>query len=593
MSKQYVFDIETNGLLPNMDTVHCLVIKDLETKELLSFQPKEVEKGLQLLSEADLLIGHNILKFDIPAIKHVYPEWKTEADLKDTLVISRLIWSDIKDLDFKNFHSNKQFPPKMIGKHSLESWGHRLNFYKGSFGETTDWSEWSAEMQEYCERDVELNYLFYQKILEKNYSENSIQLEHEFQKCIINQESHGFLFNTDEANQLTQKLQARRSELNDELQKIFPPYEKDDGVFIPKRDNKTKGYKVGIPVERTKTIIFNPNSNDHISDVLKIKYNWKPSTFTTEGKPKLDESILSTLKYPEAKPLTEYKLISKRLGQLAEGQNAWLKLVKNNRIYGSVITNGAVTGRCTHQKPNIAQVPSVYVPYGKECRSLFTVPENHSLVGVDVSGLELRCLAHYLYPLDKGKMVDEILHGDIHTANKEAAGLTDRNDAKRLIYAFIYSAGDKVLGEIVGGKAKDGKELRAKFLSKNPELGLLKKDVETKATRYGFLKGIDGRMLKIRSPHSSFNTLLQSCGAIIVKKATVLLHSRILWENLQDQIKMVAHIHDEIQLETPKDLSDFIGKAAVKAIKEVQYVYQLNCPLDGEYKVGSNWAETH
>ena len=128
MSKQYVFDIETNGLLPNMDTVHCLVIKDLETKELLSFQPKEVEKGLQLLSEADLLIGHNILKFDIPAIKHVYPKWETKADLKDTLVISRLIWADIKDLDFKNFHSNKKFPPKMIGKHSLESWGSPIKF---------------------------------------------------------------------------------------------------------------------------------------------------------------------------------------------------------------------------------------------------------------------------------------------------------------------------------------------------------------------------------------------------------------------------------------------------------------------------------
>ena len=591
--KKLVFDIETNGLLDTMDTIHCLVIKDTETKEIQSFRPHQVEVGLKILSQADLLIGHNIIKFDIPAIKLVYPNWETKADLMDTIVASRLIWADIKDLDFRKISIDKSFPSKMIGKHSLEAWGHRLDFHKGDFGQTTDWSQWSEEMQTYCERDVDLNYILYEKICSKKYSEESLRLEHEFQKCILQQEENGFMFDIPAAEKLTQQLQARRSELNDELQKIFPPYEKDDGVFIPKRDNATRGYKAGVPIHRKKTIIFNPNSNDHITDVLLLKYKWKPKDFTDNGKPKLDETILGSLPYPEAKPLTEYKLITKRLGQLAEGNNAWLKLVKGTRIYGSVITNGAVTGRCTHRNPNIAQVPSVNVPYGKECRSLFISPPEHKLVGVDVAGLELRCLAHYLHPFDKGKMVDEILNGDIHSSNQEAAGLPTRNQAKTLIYAFIYSAGDKKLGEIVNGTAKDGKDLRQKFLSRNPALGMLKQDVEARAKHQGFLRGIDGRQLKVRSLHSSFNTLLQSCGAIIVKKATVLLNSRILWEQWTKDVQMVAHIHDEIQLQVKNKLVDDVGKAAVKAIKEVQYVYNLNCPLDGEYKVGSTWADTH
>lgn len=591
--KKLVFDIETNGLLDTMDAIHCLVIKDVDTKEIHSFEPTQVKTGLKMLEAADQIIGHNIIKFDIPAIQKVYPEWKTEAEIFDTIVVSRLIWADIKDLDFKKISLDKSFPPKMIGKHSLESWGHRLDFHKGDFGQTTDWSEWSREMQTYCERDVELNYLLYEKICSKNYSEEAIRLEHEFQKCILKQEETGFMFNIPAAEALTQKLQARRSEINDELQKIFPPYEKDDGVFIPKRDNKTRGYKAGVAIHRKKTIIFNPNSNDHITDVLFLKYNWKPKDYTEGGKPKLDETVLGSLPYPEAKPLTEYKLITKRLGQLAEGNNAWLKLVKGNRIHGGVITNGAVTGRCTHRNPNIAQVPSVGVPYGKECRSLFVCPPKHKLVGIDVKGLELRCLAHYLWPLDKGRMVDEILNGDIHSANQKAAGLPTRDLAKTFIYAFIYSAGDKKLGEIVNGSAKDGKDLRQRFLSKNPALGLLKQDVEAKAKHKGFLRGIDGRQLKIRSLHSSFNTLLQSCGAIIVKKATVLLHSRILWEHWGDVAQMVAHIHDEMQLQVREDMADALGMAAVKAIKEVQHVYNLNCPLDGEYKIGSTWADTH
>ena len=593
MKKEYVFDIESNGLLDDLTTIHCIVLKDINTEELHSFKPSEVDMGLRLLAEADHIIGHNIIKFDIPAIQKVYPEWKTQAEITDTILCSRLIWADIKDKDFKYAATNKTFPMKMVGKHSLESWGYRLNFHKGEYGKTTDWSEWTPEMQTYCEQDVYLNAKLYEVIKSKNYSKTALFIEHEFQRCIKEQEDHGFYFDVEKAKQLSTKLERRRGELYNELQDLFPQWEKDVGIFIPKRNNKTKGYVAGQPVQKRKTVIFNPNSNDHITDRLKNKYKWKPKEFTKEGKPRIDETVLGNLSYPEAKQLAEYKLIQKRIGMLSEGDTAWLKVVKNNYIHGQVITNGAVTGRCTHKFPNIAQVPSVSAPYGKECRELFSVPDGYKLVGVDVSGLELRCLAHYLYPFDNGAMVKELLDGDIHTANQNAAGLPTRNQAKTFIYAFIYGAGDKRLGEIVGGGIKEGKQLRQQFLSKNPALGYLKNDVEAKAERQGYLTGIDKRLLPVRSVHSSLNTLLQSCGAIIVKRATMCLNSRIKWYNLEDKAIMVAHVHDEMQLQVVEDKAEYIGKAAVDSIKEIQHVFQLNCPLDGEYKVGSNWAMTH
>ena len=590
---EYVFDIETNGLLESLDTIHCLVIKDINTKQNYSFKPNQVAEGLELLKEADTLIGHNILKFDIPAIQKIYPEFKTKGNHLDTIVLSRLVWPDIKDLDFKKVSLDKNFPSKMIGRHSLESWGYRLNYLKGDYGKQNDWSQWSEDMQTYCERDVDLNAKLYEVIKNKNFSDKAINLEHEFQRCILRQETHGFCFDKDKAIKLSNQLEKRRGELYNELQELFPQWEKDIGIFIPKRDNKTKGYVAGQPITKRKTVIFNPNSNDHIADRLKNKYNWKPKEFTKEGRPRVDETVLVSLKYSEAKQLAEYKLIQKRLGQLAEGDNAWLKCLVNGKIHGSVITNGTVTGRCTHKNPNIAQVPSVTAQYGNECRSLFVCPEGYKLVGVDLSQLELRCLAHYLYPFDKGAMVKELLEGDIHTANQKAAGLPNRASAKTFIYALIYGAGDKKIGEIVGGNTKDGKDIKRKFFSKNKAFARFKEDVERVVETKGKLTALDGRKIPVRSKHSAVNFLLQSCGSILVKTSTILLHSRIDWEQWQDKVNMVAHVHDEMQFQVKEELADTLGLAAIKAIKESKFIYNFNCPLDGEYKVGQSWSETH
>lgn len=282
------------------------------------------------------------------------------------------------------------------------------------------------------------------------------------------------------------------------------------------------GYKDGDIVKgnhKTKTIPFNPASRDQIAERL-IKRGWKPQAY--EGKrPAINEGVLKSIDTPEASLLLEYLLVSKRLGQLAEGQQAWLKLEKGGRIHGSVLTNGTVSGRCSHRNPNVAQVPAVRAPYGSECRELFKAPEGKVLVGCDASGLELRALAGYLFPYDNGAYAKEILTGDIHTANQKAAGLQTRDQAKTFIYAFLYGAGDAKIGEIVGGSSKEGKRLKASFMSKTPAIKRLTNAVAEAVSTRGTLRGLDGRPLPCRSAHSALNLLLQSAGAVIMKQALI------------------------------------------------------------------------
>jgi len=576
-----IFDIETNGLLDDLDKVHCLVLKDTSTDKVETYT-NNIQDGLKRLEQADCIIGHNIIKFDLPALKKVY-DFNYKGKLRDTLVLTRLIWSDIKERDFQT----KDFPTKLIGRHSLQAWGVRLGNTKGDY--TGSWEQFNDEMLSYCIQDVHVTDSLWKKICEKNYSEESIELEHRLAEIIYQQECNGFKFNTTKAQRLYSELAAKRESLKQELKDSFPDWEVRT-PFIPKVNNKKLGYRKGIPTEKVQVIEFNPSSRDHVANRLINLRGWKPKQYTNDGKPKVDEDVLKSLPYPESKVLVEYYTIEKRIGQLAEGRQAWLKLVKNNRIYGSVNTNGAVTGRATHSHPNVGQVPATTVPYGKECRELFTVEDDNVLVGIDVSGLELRCLAHFMSRYDNGTYIKEVLDGDIHTANQKAAGLDTRAQAKTFIYALVYGCGAAKMGEILGKDVKAGKKIISDFMKRTPALKRLIEDVQQKATK-GYIKGLDGRQLKIRSAHKALNTLLQSSGALICKQWIIDVHELIHQHNLD--CKQVAWVHDEIQIETRKEHADELGKLAKQAIRNSEKKFSFRCELDCEYRVGKDWSQTH
>ena len=584
-SKRYIFDLETDGLLDDVTKIHCVVLKDIDTGEDLGYHGRGVwTEAIPKLEKADMICGHNIIKYDIPVLQKL-GAFNPQGIIRDTLVCTRLIWADVKQTDF----ARTGFPKKLIGSHSLRAWGHRIGDYKDDY--EGGWEEYSEEMMSYCFQDVEVTNTLWQKIVAKNYSQQSIELEHEVAEIIYKQEAAGFAFDTEAAGQLYAKLSGRKLELQEELKAAFPDYELKT-PFIPKVNNKTRGYVKGVKTYKVKNVEFNPGSRDHVANRLKTLRGWEPKDFTNDGKPKVDEDVLSKLPYPEAKLLVEYYTLIKRLGQLGEGRQAWLKVERGGRIHGSCNTNGAVTGRATHAYPNVAQVPSCGAPYGKECRELFTVPRGKKLVGVDVSGLELRCLAHYMARYDGGAYGETVVNGDIHTANQKAAGLETRPQAKTFIYGFLYGAGAGKLGEIVGAGAKEGAVLKKRFLAKIPALAKLI-DRVTEASKRGYLIGLDGRHLKVRSAHAALNVLLQSAGALICKQWMVEFDKALKQRGLEESCQQVAWVHDEIQLETTEEVANEIGKLAVECIEKAGRHFKIRCELTGEYNIGDNWAATH
>ena len=590
------FDIETDGFIDNLTKIHCLCIRDDETEGVYRFNT-EIQPGLDMLMQADKIAGHNVIKFDIPAIQKLYPDFKVREDqVIDTLTLSTLIYPDLSDVDMKLLAKEK-LDKKLFKSHALKAWGQRMGFLKGDYDMSVEENRmtWNQEMEDYCVQDCLVTEKLYKHLMSKNPSKESVELEHKLQWITADMETQGFYFDQEKAAELHTKLIARKLDLAAELQTAFPPWEVKSPPVISKSTNSTTGRVKGEPYVKVTVTEFNPNSRMHIADRLKTIHGWQPQEFTPSGQAKVDDSVIAKLDYPEAKLLAEYLVIDKRLGQLSDGNMAWLKKVNTNdsKIHGSIRNNGAVTGRATHSHPNLAQVPSSSAPFGSECRGLFSVPVGKSLVGADLSGLELRCLAHYMGQYDHGAYAKQLLEGDVHTVNQEAAGLNDRAQAKRFIYAFLYGAGAEKIGEVVGGSKKEGAMLKKRFLAKTPALKKLITNVTAYAEKHGYVPGLDGRLLKIRSPHAALNTLLQSAGALISKQAIILFKQLLTDKGYQDKAHLVAWVHDEIQVETDREIADEVGTLAVQSFEMAGKHFKFRCPITGEFKVGDNWSETH
>ena len=575
--KQIVFDIEANGLNP--DKVWCIIAYERGAKEYTTWSGDDLVCFKDWIKEQGELevIGHNIIGYDIPVLEQLLNVDFSKCKITDTLVMSRLA------------------QPSREGGHSLENWGQLLGFPKG---EHNDWDNFSQDMVEYCEQDVRVNELVYQRLLRDldGFGTESLMLEGQVQGIISQQIKNGWLLDQEKAFGLLAKLKERKFDLEDEVHEKFKPLPTFIKEITPKVKKDGSYSVVGLkflgeqwttavaPFSRLDYPEFNLGSRQQIGRYLKY-FGWKPETFTEKGQPIVDESVLNKVKgIPEAELIGEYLMVQKRIAQI----QSWVDAVQDNgRVHGYVNSNGAVTGRMTHSKPNMGQVPAVYSPYGRECREVWTVPSGYTLVGMDASGLELRMLAHYM---NDERYTNEILTGDIHTANQLASGLATRDQAKTFIYAFLYGAGDAKIGSIVGGTAKDGKRLKEKFLSNTPALGRLRERVGVASGR-GYVFGLDRRRVYVRSEHAALNTLLQSAGAIVMKKALCLLDEYATKWNID--YKIIGNIHDEIQTEVRSDEADVFGRLATSCIEAAGLHYKLNCPLAGEYKVGDTWADTH
>ena len=596
-----VFDIETNGLYDKVTKVFCIVIYDINREETFAYGPDRIDDALAHLATGDVLIGHNVIFYDVPVLQKLH-SFNCKARILDTLICTRLIWPKEKlyDLDVQLY---PEVPKNYRGMAGLKAWGYRLSDNKIEF---KDFSEYSEEMLVYCKQDVSVTSKLWKHIANQDYPEQALKLEHDFALAINKQIRAGVSFDVDAAIDLVDNLRAREAQLEAELKEIFPPLEHRNW-FTPKVNNKTRGYVKGVPFEKIHYEEFNPGSRDQIADRLKVKYGWQPEKTTEKGNPILNDEVLEALPYPEAKPLAEYMLIKKRLGQIADGNNAWLKLVNNDssRMHGDVVTNGCVTGRCAHRYPNMGQVPAGYSPYGKECRSLFHAPQGWYMIGIDAKALELRCLAGYLAIYDGGEYARVVTDPtiDIHVYNQERFGVATRDISKRLLYAVLYGAGHLKAGSIVDPNEKDEEVLRKlgrtainSFMAEVPALKELKERIESQIAHNDHLVGLDRRILYCRSAFKGLNVLLQSAGAILMKQVVINIHDNIesaLTLPHGQSWEQVLMVHDEVQLVCKPQYTEDIRDQAMRAFPQAQKFFGFQCEIEGDSRVGSCWAETH
>ncbi|ACR16482.1 DNA polymerase I protein [Vibrio phage 4141] len=677
--KLLISDIETNGLLDTVDKFHCSWTVDYFTGEWKAYRPWDFEQYIKDLeacaAEGGVIVFHNGIKYDYPALKKLKKLYFgknlniPKRNVLDTLVMSRLLHSNLKDTDAGLLRSGR-ITGKLYGSHSLKAWGMRLGELKGDYGEQeAAWIEFNEPMMDYCKQDVQVTLKLFEKFMSDTWYfpngadglSESVLLEHEAAWLLAKQERNGYAFDTQGAERLYAEVAGRRAEILMELTRTFGSwYEPKGGTqpFLHPKSGKplhkyprVKYPKAGsiwtsakkptlaktlylkdAPFTPIQHVTFNPSSRAHIIKVLK-DCGWVPTDFTEAGNPIVDDDTLSLVIehklvpeefLPKVELIKEYLVIQKLIGQLAEGDNAWLRMDKGGYIHGQVNPNGAVTGRATHSYPNLAQVPSIRKYKGVECRSLFGAEHHRDYhtgkpwiqVGVDASGLELRCLGHFMAKFDDGEYINTILNGDIHTQNQIAAGLPTRDNAKTFIYGFLYGAGAQKIGEIVGKFGEEGKkagaELIKKFLENTPAIASLREQVADALIKEAkwvggtqqikwkrkWIKGLDGRKVHVRSPHAALNTLLQSAGALICKKWIVEwdkgMQAAGYKHGWDGDYCFMAWVHDEAQLACrTQEIAEDAVRIAQEAMRRVGEHWNFRCPLDTEGKIGANWAICH
>lgn len=688
--KTLAFDIEGNGLLDTITTMHCLWAKEIETGLKFDFLSSASDQALDLLDNAETIVGHNIVAFDLPALKKLYG-WEPKAKIRDTLAYVRLMYPDLGDGDFRLMNRGV-LPGKLIGSNKLEAWGYRLGKFKGDYQEIMTarakelglkteeeityfvWGNWNKEMHEYCEQDVEVTQALYEKVKTEfelgDWPMLPLMTEHMMANIMHIQEMNGIPFNVSEAEKMLAEMEAITEKIKIECREAFPDRWKpekivtlidnrhafntvdwdkvgneelenevfdmlsvgEDSDLVPKIEFPKKSIKFKDPIRASKTAgspyipvyldELNPTSRQQVA-VRLIEKGWQPDEFTETGQPSVNDDTLKRASeiIPIAKPLADLFMIKKRMSTLAVGDESWLKHQKNGWIHHYVNPCGAVTGRATHSGPNLAQVPRVvkkkrevdgkkeeYVVMGREggwgyeSRALFYVPEGFKMVGSDLSGIELRCLAHYMAEFDNGEYANLLLSADIHSVNQEAAKLETRDQAKTFIYALLYGAGDEKIGSIVAPLANPGEQkrigaaLKKTFIKSFPALGKVLKAIKTDLSRQKYIIGLDGRRLYCRAEHSALNTLLQAAGAIISKYWILQIDDDLMDLGLKNSWEDYANllwVHDEVQFGVRENYAQTVADVAVKAAAKTGEFLQFRMPVEATAKIGNNWAETH
>lgn len=585
------WDIEANGLLKTVDKLWCISIIDANRV----YTADHRQQGfLEYLDQFSTLVGHNIIAYDLPVLKKLYG-WvpRENVEIIDTLIMSRVLFPGLRD------------------SHGLASWGKTLKFPKG---EIKDFSYFQPEMLPYCINDVKLTQKVHGACLKEIERLNipnlktAIKEKMEFAKIMALQVEAGLSLDVEKAKELAKKMQEEYETYHKELVAVMPALKADDhykkikeeGRLVSSDNDKysyTQGKNNKLYTKEFKYKEPNPNSRKQLTQWL-ISKGWRPTIKTEKGDWKLDEKTLKTIDIPEAKNLVRMFELQKKLGMLSEGDNAWLKLVgEDGKVHGEINVNAAITGRCTHSNPNLGQCDS-------EMREVWIAKKGWKLVDCDAKSLEVRILAHYLHPYDKGAYTSLVLSGqDIHDFNREMMELHDRHNAKTINYAMAYGAGNWKLGVSVakdrGIKTQDaeelkrlGKQVRDNVMANFTGYEQLLKVISYKLKERGYLISLAGRPLYPSKDYSALNAIIQGAGADIMEKA-VLNFYETTKQLCGRNYNFVNNIHDEVLLEADPEYVELLKEELCKAIRKTTEQFKLNCEMDGEAKTGDNWKMVH
>lgn len=609
-----LFDLETNGLLKEVHTIHCMVVRDVEStqKEVYHDHPDirrdgTVEDGIERLKQAKYLAGHGVLAYDLPVLRKLHKFVWDNQFVRDTLVMSRLVYSDRKERDWQLVKEGR-LPKSQVGRHGLAAWGHRLGDHKIEW--TGGFEKFSEDMLVYCEQDVDLNVRLYKVLMARvpDFSAGgltALEVEHMFAGQLEAQQARGVRFDAQAADNLLKRLVAREAELLEEIKAAFPP------EVVPYKANKRTGHIAQrlCPYRGekfpNKLKFFNPGSRPQLAARLRAKYEWVPKELTAKGNPVMTERVLHDLSkvYPEVGIVSEYMIVAARKGVLSAGQSSYFNLLEGGRIHGTTKHIGTVTHRCAHTNPNLGNVVAVDKPYGRDMRALFLPPPGMIQAGQDADGLELRMLGHYLGAWDGGAYArsvdtgDKALGTDPHSLHARAISTVvecSRERGKPGTYAYLYGAGDAKLGAIYGQGYKLGKKIRQALAENIPGLGQLQEALKQACAR-GYITSLDGRRVGIRHEHAALNSLLQSAGAVVMRWVPVFIEK--FFEQVGGRYGVdyvqTGHIHDETQGGLNPEFKDKFEYAVHEAYKYVGEILNLRVPLKGTVKFGNNWAETH
>jgi DNA polymerase-1 len=604
-----IADLEADGLLDTITVIHQITLIDDDTGVLTSYNAhtgKPIMEGIQRLMAADRVVGHNWIGYDIMAVLKVYAITMDWSKVVDTMILSKL--------------GN----PTRQGGHSLEAWGERIDTIHKKV-EHTDWTQWSPEMEYRCNEDTKLTQLLWRRLNPMlTVMPDAVHTEHATAWEVAKTIQRGFQLDVDKCHELVDKYMGIREQYHAKFKDMFPPI-----LVSPKPSKPVKVLKVinknhalcGVlepGAEFCPVVVqeFNAGSHQQIANRLMTKYKWVPTVYTNTGIPETSEEVLRELEYPEAQEFADFLINEKKLSQINSEPNArgygggWLHHVRESgRVHANLNSLKAVTSRMSCSSPNLQQVAKV-----PEMRAAWIPGKGLVLLGADAEGLELRCLAHYLFTYDKGVYANMLVNGnkadgtDVHSVARDIIGFYDRDETKRGEYGWLYGAGDVKLGIIAAkdahlagkpiryehlgitvGKKQPanstvGKAVRAKLVTGIVGLKDLSELVKGKAKRDGKFRGLDGRTLWVRSPHSALNLLLQSAGAIVVKKA---------WSLFHPDVRVVMQVHDEWQVEVEASEADDIGRHISECVVQAGVELGFNCPLASDYKIGMSWAETH